>query len=220
MAARNGDRVEDVENKAPLLWKKWRLIKAHGLGHSARAPNHARGLSAVWDTRGLSQTVPGRAQFRTDEGRVPFRALGAELRVLREEPTHCARAQFGTLGACPKPCLGTEQFWTRGGHCPKPCLVPPITMIDSTSGHGLGQSGCVPFCARSGTVWDRHEVENVQDVKNEAPPAVEEVENDQDVENEASLEEVENVQDVKNEAPPAVEEVENDQDVENEAPLL
>ncbi|KAI8499141.1 hypothetical protein Bbelb_229050 [Branchiostoma belcheri] len=37
--------------------------------------------------------------------------------------------------------------------CPKPCLVPPIT---KTSGHGSGQSGRVPFCARSGTEWDGH----------------------------------------------------------------
>ncbi|KAI8506509.1 Glutamate receptor 1 [Branchiostoma belcheri] len=29
-------------------------------------------------------------------------------------------------------------------------------MIDSASGHGSGQSGCVPFCARSGTEWDGH----------------------------------------------------------------
>ncbi|KAI8495363.1 hypothetical protein Bbelb_268180 [Branchiostoma belcheri] len=47
--------------------------------------------------------------------------------------------------------------------CPKPCLVPPITMIDITSGHGSGQSGRVPrrsgpAQARfgTGTVWDRH----------------------------------------------------------------
>ncbi|KAI8487517.1 hypothetical protein Bbelb_347510 [Branchiostoma belcheri] len=33
---------------------------------------------------------------------------------------------------------------------------PPITMIDSTSGHGSGQPGCVLFCARSGTEWDGH----------------------------------------------------------------
>ncbi|KAI8498151.1 hypothetical protein Bbelb_240950 [Branchiostoma belcheri] len=38
---------------------------------------------------------------------------------------------------------------------------PPITMIDSTSGHGSGQSGCVPFCARSGTVWDGHSLEHI-----------------------------------------------------------
>ncbi|KAI8478554.1 E3 ubiquitin-protein ligase znrf3 [Branchiostoma belcheri] len=29
-------------------------------------------------------------------------------------------------------------------------------MIDRASGHGSGQSGCVPFCACSGTEWDGH----------------------------------------------------------------
>ncbi|KAI8520438.1 hypothetical protein Bbelb_001920 [Branchiostoma belcheri] len=143
-------------------------MPGHGLGHTARVPNCALGLSTVWDTRGLSRTVPDRAQFWTHKGLVPFRALGAELSVLREEPSrgraqfwtrdglipNHARARSGTLNACPEPCLGKIYILGHAGDYPEPS--PPITMIDSASGHGSGQSGCVPFCARSGTEWDGH----------------------------------------------------------------
>ncbi|KAI8522236.1 hypothetical protein Bbelb_019900 [Branchiostoma belcheri] len=66
-----------------------------------------------------------------------------------------ANLHYGTRGDCTEPCL-TGTVPDTQGPCPKPCLIPPITMIDSTSGHGSGQSGCVPFCARPGKVWNRH----------------------------------------------------------------
>ncbi|KAI8509470.1 hypothetical protein Bbelb_133180 [Branchiostoma belcheri] len=126
-------------------------MPGHGLGHTARVPNRALGLSTVLDTRGLSRIVPDRTQFWTHKGLVPFRALGVELIVLREEPSrgraqfwtrdglvpNHARARSGTLSACPEPCLGTKHslghadalsqtvlmgmVWDTSA-CPKPCL--------------------------------------------------------------------------------------------------
>ncbi|KAI8486033.1 hypothetical protein Bbelb_361330 [Branchiostoma belcheri] len=116
-------------------------MPGHGLGHTARVPNRALGLSTVRDTRGLSRTVPDRAQFWTHKGLVPFRALGVELIVLREEPSrgraqfwtrdglvpNHARARSGTLSACPEPCLGTKHSL---GHAD--------ALSQTVLGHGLG----------------------------------------------------------------------------------
>ncbi|KAI8511943.1 hypothetical protein Bbelb_110430 [Branchiostoma belcheri] len=82
---------------------------------SQTMPGHGFGQGTVWDTRKLSQTMPGHS-------------LGQGIRV--SQIVLSSRARFGTRAECPKPCPST--IWDTRAECPKPC----------------------PGMVGQGTVWD------------------------------------------------------------------
>ncbi|KAI8482820.1 hypothetical protein Bbelb_394820 [Branchiostoma belcheri] len=114
-------------------------MPGHGLGHTARVPNRASGLSTVWDMWGLSRTVPDRAQFWTHKGLVvsqtvpvPFRTVWDTRRVSQTMPKHglgqgirvsqtmlSPQARFGTRAECLRPC--PSMVWDKAMACPELC---------------------------------------------------------------------------------------------------
>ncbi|KAI8503662.1 hypothetical protein Bbelb_186330 [Branchiostoma belcheri] len=89
-----GMEVEFKLRRGAVLCPKPCLVPNHAWARFGTHDACPKPCLTFWDTRGLSRTVPDRAQFWTHKGLVPFRALGVELIVLREEPS---RALPGTV---------------------------------------------------------------------------------------------------------------------------
>ncbi|KAI8517779.1 hypothetical protein Bbelb_037960 [Branchiostoma belcheri] len=92
---------------------------------------------------------PGRAAPLPRTPAAPASDVGIEttghMEEFSAEPGVCVRHSVPVPNRAWQLSTVRDTRWS----CPKPCLVPPITMIDSTSGHGSGQSGvhmCPVLC--------------------------------------------------------------------------